>query len=66
MDDSERKLILKRLTKIFDKKISNKIENSIFDFSEQYSESQGTPLPQIYNDKAEEILSHLKIKIRVN
>ena len=64
MDDSERKLILKRLTKIFDKKISNKIENSIFDFSEQYSESQGTPflLPQIYNDKAEEILCHLENK----
>ena len=64
MDNSERKLILKRIEKIFDKKISEKIENSIFNFSEQYSETQGTPflISQIYNDKAEEILCHLENK----
>lgn len=64
MDNSERKLILKRIEKFFDKKISEKIENSIFNFSEQYSETQGTPflISQIYNDKAEEILCHLENK----
>ena len=64
MDNSERKLILKRIEKFFDKKISEEIENSIFNFSEQYSETQGTPflISQIYNDKAEEILCHLENK----
>ena len=64
MDNSERKLILKRIEKFFDKKISEKIENSIYNFSEQYSETQGTPflISQIYNDKAEEILCHLENK----
>ena len=43
MEDSDRKLIVKRLTKIFDKKTSNLIENSILSFSEQYAVTQGTP-----------------------
>lgn len=64
MENSERKLIIKRLNKVLDKKISDKIEASIFEFSEQYAETQGTPflLSQIYNDKAEEILCHLESK----
>ena len=64
MDSSERKSIVKRLSKIFDKKIATEIENSIFEFSEQYSEAQGTPflLPQIYQDKADELFCHLENK----
>lgn len=62
MEDSDRKLIVKRLTKIFDKKTSNLIENSILSFSEQYAETQGTPflLPQIYQDKSDELLCHFE------
>lgn len=55
--DSLRKDNKSRLEKIFDKKISNEIEGGIYSFSDQYSESQGTPflLEQIYDDKFEEI-----------
>ena len=62
MEDSDRKLVIKKLSKIFDKKISTQIENSIFSFSEQYSETQGTPflLPQIYQDKSDELLCHFE------
>ena len=64
MDSSERKSIVKRLSKIFDNKLATTIENSIHEFSEQYSEAQGTPflLPQIYQDKADELLCHLENK----
>ena len=62
MEDSDRKLIVKRLVKIFDKKTSNLIENSILNFSEQYAETQGTPflLLQIYQDKSDELLCHFE------
>jgi len=62
MEDSDRKLIVKRLAKIFDKKVSNLIENSIFNFSEQYAETQGTPflLQQIYQDKTDELMCHFE------
>lgn len=57
--ESFRKDNLNKLTKLFDKKISNQIEDSIYSFSDQYSESQGTPflLEQIYSDKFDEIYS---------
>ena len=62
MEDSNRKSTIKRLTKIFDMKISKLIEEGIYDFSEQYAETQGTPflLEQIYQDKVDEILCHLE------
>ena len=62
MEDSDRKLIVKRLAKIFDKKVSNLIENSILNFSEQYAETQGTPflLQQIYQDKTDELMCHFE------
>ena len=62
MEDSDRKSIIKRLSKVFDKKISTEIENSIYNFSEQYAETQGTPflLPQIYQDKSDELMCHLE------
>jgi len=55
--ESLRKDNMKELQKIFDKKISEQIEGSIFDFSDQYAETQGTPflLEQIYSDKFNEI-----------
>ena len=60
--ESTRKSILKRLSKVFSKTISNSLENGIFEFSEQYAETQGTPflIEQIYEDKAEEILCHFE------
>ena len=60
--ESTRKSILKRLSKVFSKTISKDLEEGIFEFSEQYSETQGTPflIEQIYEDKAEEILCHFE------
>ena len=60
--ESTRKSILKRLTKVFSKTISKSLEEGIFEFSEQYSETQGTPflIEQIYEDKAEEMLCHFE------
>ena len=65
VNDSTRKAILKRLSKVFSKTISKSIEEGIFEFSEQYSETQGTPflIEQIYEDKASEILCHFEDKI---
>ena len=62
MDSKNRQLIVKKLEKFFDKKISKEIETSIFDFSETYSETQGTPflLEQIYQDKADEIFCQIE------
>tara|TARA_E500000178_G_scaffold355960_1_gene430790 strand:- start:260 stop:727 length:468 start_codon:yes stop_codon:yes gene_type:complete len=50
------------LAKIFDKKISEKIEGGILGFAESYSESQGTPflLDSIYQEKFNEILCLLE------
>ena len=60
--ESTRKSILERLLKVFSKTISKSLEEGIFEFSEQYSETQGTPflIEQIYEDKAEEILCHFE------
>tara|TARA_B100002019_G_C21165505_1_gene545597 strand:+ start:440 stop:916 length:477 start_codon:yes stop_codon:yes gene_type:complete len=60
--ESLRKNVIKSLNKIFNKDISVKIENGIHDFSEEYSENQGTPflLEQIYNDKSLEIICHFE------
>lgn len=57
-----RKDTLKSLSKIFNKDISNDIENSIYDFSEEYSNNQGTPflIEQIYNEKAVELICHFE------
>jgi DNA-directed RNA polymerase subunit M/transcription elongation factor TFIIS len=64
MDSAERKLIVKRLSKIFDNQISNDIEQGILNFSEQYAETQDTPflLVQIYQDKSDELLNILENK----
>jgi DNA-directed RNA polymerase subunit M/transcription elongation factor TFIIS len=53
-----RKKNLELLLKIFDKKISERIEGGILGFAEEYSESQGTPflLDNIYQEKFNEIL----------
>lgn len=62
VNESTRKSIIKRLSKVFSKTISKDLESGIFEFSEQYSETQGTPflIEQIYEDKAEEILCHFE------
>lgn len=59
-----RKHVITKISKIFNKKISEKIEESIYNFSEQYSENQGTPflIEQIYNDKFEEIFCNFQNK----
>ncbi len=64
MDSSNRKSTTKRLNKIFNKEISDLIEKSIFDFSEQYAETQGTPflIEQIYQDKVEELVCNFENK----
>ena len=60
MDLGNRKSTLKLLEKIFDKKISKMIENSIYEFSESYAETQGTPflIEQIYQDKVPKIIKY--------
>ena len=64
MDLDNRKSTLKRLEKIFDKKISKLIEESIYGFSESYAETQGTPflLEQIYQDKTDELFCQFEGK----
>ena len=59
-----RKQSISKISKIFSKKIAENIEKSIYDFSDQYSENQGTPflIEQIYTDKFEEIFCHLENK----
>jgi len=64
--DIETKLrnnIFKKISKIFNKKIGKKIENSIYTFSNQYATDNETPflLEQIYNTKSDEILNQLSI-----
>ena len=57
-----RKDTLKSLSKIFNKDIANDIEKSIIEFSEEYSNNQGTPflIEQIYNEKAVELICHFE------
>ncbi len=57
-----RKDTLKSLSKIFNKDIANDIEKSINEFSEEYSNNQGTPflIEQIYNEKAVELICHFE------
>lgn len=64
MDSAERKLIVKRLSKVFDNQISIDLEQGILNFSEQYAETQCTPflLAQIYQDKSDELLNLLENK----
>ena len=64
MDLHNRKSTLKRLEKIFDKKISKLIEESINSFSESYAETQGTPflIEQIYQDKTDELFCQFEGK----
>lgn len=59
-----RKDTIKKISKIFNKKISEEIEDGIYDFSSQYAENQGTPflIEQIYNDKLEEIICQFENK----
>jgi DNA-directed RNA polymerase subunit M/transcription elongation factor TFIIS len=62
--ESQRKSTLKRLGKIFDKKIAKQIEESINTFAENYAETQGTPflLEQIYQDKTDELFCQFENK----
>tara|TARA_B100001093_G_C26820469_1_gene1011662 strand:+ start:86 stop:562 length:477 start_codon:yes stop_codon:yes gene_type:complete len=60
--DNLRKETIKSLSKIFKKEIATDIEKGIYNFSEEYSENQGTPflIEQIYNDKSVEIICHFE------
>ena len=60
--ESLRKENKSKLSKYFDKKISEILEGSIYGFSESYSESQGTPflLESIYSEKFDQILTILQ------
>lgn len=64
MDDDKRKENIKILKKVFDKEIPKQIEKSIYNFSVNYAEEQETPflLEQIYDDKFNEIMSHITDK----
>ena len=57
-----RKETKKSLSKIFNNDISNLIEKGIYNFSEEYSENQGTPflIEQIYNEKSIELVCHFE------
>ena len=56
--------MFKEISKKLGNDIGEIVEKSIFDFSDQYAESNGTPflLQQIYESKAEEIICILNGK----
>ena len=57
----EREKNVKKISEILEKKISEKIEESIYLFSKDYTETNDTPflLDSIYNDKFNEIYNLL-------
>lgn len=62
LDKKIRNKIIKDISKFFDKKISKKIEESIFQFSMGYAMDNETPFlfEQIYNTKSEELTVQFK------
>lgn len=68
LDLSTRKKFLNNFNKLTDKKIGIRIEESIFNFSNDYVERNGTPflLGSIYENKADEILCYLSEKGKDN
>ena len=62
IDPDVRKSTQKRIGKIFDKKISKVIENSIKNFSEEYTMVNETPflLNQIYSSKSDELIQQFQ------
>jgi DNA-directed RNA polymerase subunit M/transcription elongation factor TFIIS len=61
IDSNTRKNIEKQLEKVVNDKIAKDIENSIYDYSIEYANTQDTPylIQQIYDDKAQQILCQL-------
>jgi DNA-directed RNA polymerase subunit M/transcription elongation factor TFIIS len=62
--DSQRKLVIDKLNKLFKENISKKIETSIYNFSDEFANTNNTPflLESIYDTKSDEILSLLNNK----
>jgi len=61
IDSSGRNDLIKQISKIVGDKIAKEIENSIFNFSKEYAETNDTPylIQSIYDSKSEEILCQL-------
>lgn len=61
IDAESRNDIIKQLNKILTKDISKLIENSIYEFSSEYAETNKTPylIQSIYDNKSEEIICQL-------
>jgi DNA-directed RNA polymerase subunit M/transcription elongation factor TFIIS len=62
--DSQRKLVIDKLNKLFKENTSKKIETSIYNFSDEFANTNNTPflLESIYDTKSDEILSLLNNK----
>jgi DNA-directed RNA polymerase subunit M/transcription elongation factor TFIIS len=62
--DSQRKIVIEKLNKLFKEDISKKIETSIYNFSYEFANTNNTPylLESIYDTKYDEIFSLLNNK----
>jgi DNA-directed RNA polymerase subunit M/transcription elongation factor TFIIS len=65
MDIECRKNVIKLLVKVLDKKLANQVEESIFNFSNDYAEINDTPpflVQSIYETKSNDIINELTNK----
>ena len=62
MEKKERNKVVTNLKKLFKKPISTSIENSIYNFTQEYVETQNIPylFEQIYNEKLDEIMLNIE------
>ena len=61
IDSIDQNPTIKKFSKLFSKKIAKEIVNSIYKFSKQYVEENGTPflLESIYDNKVDELLCNM-------
>ena len=61
VDKKIRDIVIKQLIKPIGEKLAKEVENSIFNFSKEYAESNDTPylITSIYETKSEEILCQI-------
>lgn len=60
-----RKNVVKQLVKVLDKKLANQVEESIFNFSKDYAETNDTPsflIQSIYETKSNDIINEITNK----
>jgi len=61
IDNDSRKNIITKLNTVFNDKTSKEVENSIYEFSKEYAETNETPylIQSIYDTKSDEIVCQL-------